>query len=394
MSSVAAPLATSTIDPNDPRLTTEIHTDNASADAYRLPKGLIRLDGREIYVRPEIAKRMGEHALDNACELLIQGAESSANRLVACTQIYIVHSHCEEWHVTPGHDAEVSTGWCGQAFVCAHCRKPSNRIHAFRYAHPYLYEHLMHSAFSVLTFTADSAARTEIEVLEDLVWARRTFAEFSQQFDGDHGWYFLAAFSFDEEDQWDDQERMFPRTKFYAIHSGPDLPSSKRLSELWKTACGRKDSKVQKRTFYTSTEQKEGLLLAFSGFDEFIEGIDGYERRLEVDFSLAAAKMDDLFLTYPYGTFRGFDKRIEDARKAEGNGTASLCVDGKEHPPEAPKCRRCGKTMKRTDEPIIVPRHEMDERGVGIIWHIGPPIYGRFQRHFIQNTDLQHAPPS
>jgi len=356
-------------------LTSEILTIDPTADAYSQEKilhGLCRDTNGKLTLKPEIERRLQPRRRGHVTELLWSNRESEANSLAACRLINKVLEECPD-----GHEAVKVPIWCGKPFLCGDCATPGSRVHKFHYEHPYLYELMMNSAITILKFMIDpspdgrgiscSQARINLEK------AQEKFELFIRNFDDkDHGWYFAAGFSYDEDSP------TFSRTKFYAIHIGPKLPGYPELAKLWRAAAGPQ-ARVTAKLFdgKDGDGQYDGLKLAFSGFVDYHEGLRDMDGWPAIDYSEAFAKYNTC---KPYGYFYGYGAREERRRKAqqpEPPPIVDLCVEGHEHEHKT-KCGKCGKDMVPNNRLPLMTDEELDQRYERVILgHSSKAIYGR-----------------
>jgi hypothetical protein len=361
-----------TIDPNDPRLTEDILHLDPSADAYspiKIQHGLYIGDDGKAHLKPEIALRLTEDKLERIDQLLFSGRESEANSYAGCHLINKVLEVCPD-----GHEAVKVPIRCGKLFLCGDCASPGARVHAFHYDHPYLYEHLMQSKFSVLTFTIEEGEDTiNKSARANLEKAQEQFERFLLNYDlSNNGWYFFAAFSHREDDL-----KVFERTMFHAIHLGDKLPDQPTLNRQWKAVAGPQ-AHVKAKLFdgRDGDTQYTGLKLAMSGFEGYYAALMDLEGWPHIDFS---QEFRGYPTAKPYGTFYGFNAREEKSRQEAQPQPpiVDLCLHGKEHP-HAAKCSKCGKDMVTDNRLPLMTDEELEQRyGRTILGHTKKPIYGR-----------------
>ena len=359
----------------------ELRSDNSTADAYspdKIQHGLCINEKGELCLRPEIEAKISDRRKDIVCQLLWSGRASEANSYAACGIVHRVWEHCPEWH-----QMHASTIWCGKPFLCKHCGSTKARVRDFSYNHPYLFAHLLSTQFSVLTFYIDdephgSSPRTNLEN------AQKHFVKFIEEVPA-YGWLFSCAFSYEE-----DETCTFERTKFFAICEGK-LPAWPTLNAVWKRAAGaRAHLKVKLFDGRDGDLQGEGLRLAYSGFEDYHACLgDVMNGWPEVEYSEMFSHYQ---ATMVYGSFRGFDKRIEADLAARNKLAAELGGEPSERLHEFvadqesgtichndSKCSDCGKVM--INDPNL-PLMTLDElhrkRGKIFFGHRLRPIYARY----------------
>lgn len=373
MAAVAPPCLDS-----DPRLT-DSQTDNPSSDYYEKPlqRGLCRDESGALRVRPDIEAKLRPETKRTADFLLFEHNTAAANAVVGCGNLVKVREQCSF-----GHVAHVASIFCDKLFLCDRCATPKARVRMFRYEHPYIYQHLMSTAFSVLTFTIkhDSAADgAESRIRMDN--AKELFQAFYEKVDVKSGWYFFPAFQADAD-------RRFTYTKFFAIHAHSPrellirkLPGWPTLDAAWKSIAGS-SAEIRIRLFDGKGEDKqlEGLKLALSGFVDYYKAIGNDTARL-VEFAKAFAKYPS---STPYGFFRGFDGREETLRvqhalkdHKENPQEVDLDEDGEEHH-HPTFCEDCGKPMMKTPDSALTTVEDLAHKGFRVLFgHSDKPTYGR-----------------
>lgn len=337
-------------------------TDNTSADAYappELPKGLMRDANQDIIIRPEIDTHLDETKRERVYQLITLGRISEANTYLGCCLIHIVNRHCPHWC-----EAWTTITHCGKLFLCDVCAEASTRLARFANDYPHLYEHLLASQLSVLTFTIEDQPWDKPSDLRDnLDRAQAKFREFMSAFTGDeHAWAFYAAFGHDSNDA-----SYFPRTKFYAIHAGPRLPHWPTLNGQWRQIAGPHATlRVKLFDGKDGDLQSDGLKLALSGLEEFHDGAADMDGWPVADISAAFRGYDT---STPYGWFRGFDARIN----AEEAATAGPDPE----PATKEKCGHCGEGIIRDPKPALMTINELHAKGTRIFSHNKSQTYRR-----------------
>lgn len=350
-----------------------VQSDNTTADAYAppaLPKGLCYDAEGQVRIRPEIEVKLDELRWQRAYQLILQGRNGEANSYIGCHLIHKVTKRCSQWH-----EAHVAPIRCGKPFICDDCGSTASRVSQFHYEHPHLYDLLITSAFSVLTFTIHEPAWDYTQPHVELGWERwvrnnleRAKDKFKRFMDlyptGDHGWHFVAAFSDNEDDI-----NAFETTKFFAIHTGDKLPSWPTLSAQWKQIAGA-DATFRTKLYdgHDGDDQSKGLKLAFSGFDAYYETVSNLGGWAEIDLSNVFAGFRTAM---PYGAFRGLDAETDEYDKVdEGDPVAAA---------EPPKdnCGICSEPLMRDDKPLFMTIDEIISKGARIFSHITKPTYRR-----------------
>jgi hypothetical protein len=297
------------------------------------------------HIKPEIAAKLPPRLLTRAEALLVKDRASEANSIAGCRHIQNVTSFCAS-----NHEAEHAPVVCGKPLLDEACATPKARLAKFQYESPDLYAHLMGGKFQVLTLTIHhDTERTPERLHKNTTEGRVYFAKFIAGFKGRHGWKWLPGFSEDFHD-----------TVFYAIHVGSSLAPQPMLQEWWRYRAGR-SATLRIKTFdgKDGDKQKDGLLLAHSGFVNYWRKVLQSENMPELEISQAFRDED---LSVLYGYFRGFTLGTEP-----------------DPDPFVPICTVCGKPHIR--QHMLMTIEELSGR----FDHIRPPSYGQRRRRLYNN---------
>ncbi len=386
---------------DDPRLTSEVLHENPDGDAFdrkqRLQHGLCRDSDGALRVRPDIEQAITPDRQRIANRLLANGEPAQANSFIACNVLQKIHGLCEDEATGEWHEAYITTAFCGKLLLCAPCSQPKSRVRKFHNDYPYLFEHLMHSVFHVITFTAPAEpTKDPATILSRLAQATEKFKRFMESVDGgrpksESGWKFLPALSFRE-------------TKFFAIYQGPKLPPWPTLNSRWQAIAGPSAGlRCQMFDGKDGDDQRKGLLLAHSGFVDYHLSIHG------TDLIPYAQVFADFDTSLTYGLFRGYDVREEQRRGRhevdEETGEPApveLCEDGFEHAPPV-RCLTCARPIRSNPSLPMMTVNEILAKGARIYFgHSNKLIYARcghahnprIEYRTLQADKLAHAPPS
>jgi hypothetical protein len=352
----------------------EVLNENPSANAYDPPKlqhGLCRDDQGALRIKPDIEPLLPPERLAVANRLLEVGQAAKANSLLACGLLQKIHGVCMDEQTGEWHDTYITGVACGMTFLCPPCSTPKARLREFRHDHPYLFEHLRHSRFHVLTLTAPAKNELTPEVMASALGQVRRFADTIDSLIGqsglERGWKFLPAVTFNET------------TKFFVIYQGGKLPAWPTLNAEWRVIAGP-DATIRAKMFdgEDGDDQLDGLRLAYSGFVDYHSHIRGVAL---VEWAL---KFLDFDTSHTYGLFRGFDSREEQWRAThaldEQTGEpvlVELCETGEEHVIPV-CCLKCGRPIRYNPELPMMTIKEILAKGASIYFkHTEKPIYAR-----------------
>ncbi|MGA8733812.1 MAG: hypothetical protein WB558_07815 [Terriglobales bacterium] len=386
---------------DDPRLTSEVLHENPDGDAYdrkkKLQHGLCYDDVGKLRVKPEIEQSLSPDRLRIANALLAVGDAAKANSFLACNLLQKIHGVCIDESTGEWHDTYITSTACDMPFLCAPCATPKARVRRFRHDYPYLFQHLMRSAFHVLTLTiADAPSSDPVVIQAQRAVGIEKLKQFTEGIDGDRpksesGWKLLHALG--------------QGTKFYVIYQGPKLPAWPSLNAQWQAIAGA-DATIRCKMFdgKDDDDQLIGLHLAFSGFADYHVHVT---KENLVAWMTAFADFDT---SLTYGLFRGFDAREEKWRaehaKDEASGEPALvemCEGGAEH--AVPITCWCGKPIKHNPLLPLMTTSEILAKGPKVriyFRHSTKAIYAkcghvhnpRIEYRTLEADELGHAPPS
>jgi hypothetical protein len=384
---------------DDPRLTSEVLHENTDGNAYdrrkKLQHGLCYDAQGQIRIRPEIEQMLSPERLRITNQILAVEDAAKANSFLACGILQKIHGVCIDEATGEWHDTYITSTTCDMPFMCSPCATPKARVRRFRHDYPYLFQHLMRSAFHVMTFTINNGPTDNPAAIESrLQTAIGKLKHFTDFVDGDRanmesGWKLLPAPSFTE-------------TKLYAIYQGPKLPAWPTLNAQWQAIAGLGATfRCQMFDGKDDDSQIKGLHLAYSGFADYYLQVK--------DLVASASAFTDFDTSLTYGYFRGFDTREEKQRsqyaKDEETGEpvlVEMCEGGAEHPIPV-CCQKCGKAIQHNPMLPMMTVNEILAKGARIYFgHSVRPIYAkcghahnpRIEYRTLEADELGPAPPS